>query len=100
MYSGFGGKTDPNAKKSLHILNSESLRGESTQRQEAPKENLHKDVMAFERKLQYDNLVRAGVNPVNAIRQVVPKVKSGVALTPQDIANIIETGEVKKSRVG
>jgi len=100
MYFGIGGKSDPNDKKSMHILQNESLRGESTKGVQAPKTDLHQDVMAFERKLQYDNLVHAGTSPANAIRQVVPEVKTGVMLTPRDIADIIQTGKMKRSRVG
>jgi len=102
MYFGYGGKSNADDKKSMHILNNdESLHGPSKSRSiQPPKKDLHQDVMAFERKLQYDNLVHAGVSPPNAIRQVVPEVKSGVMLTPRDIGDILQTGKMKKSRVG
>ena len=98
MYFGIGGKSDPNAQKDKHIMHNPG-RDEPVKRAPEKKDH-HQDVMAFERKLQYDNLVHAGVSPVRAAQQVGRKVPPGSMLTPQDIKTIIETGTVKKSKIG
>ena len=98
FFSNHGKGDDHDPRQDNHILSNPSR--DPVRNAPPPQKDMRQDVMAFTRKLQYDNLVKAGTHPANAIRQVVPTVKSGIMLTPKDIKQIIDTGSVKKSRVG
>jgi len=61
--------------------------------------DMHQKVMSFERRLQYDNLVKAGTSPREAARRVGVNVPMGANLTPKDITQILETGKLHRRSI-
>lgn len=99
MYIGQGdqssSKSNPNSQQSSHILN-DPVKDMDTGYKAPPRPTMHQNVMAFERKLQYDNLVRSGYSPGRAAQRVGKNISLGKALTPKDIEQIINTGTLPK----
>lgn len=65
-----------------------------------PQRDPRQEVKAFHRQLIYDQLVRLGKTPFEALRGISTKaIPIGTRITPRDIKNVIDTGQLQKKRI-
>lgn len=103
MYFGIGGKTDPKAQQSSHVMDNSqnSLRGSQiSSAPQRPVVDTHQEVQAFQRKLQFEQFKKAGMSIREAVYRIGNgKVPMGANLTPKDITQVIETGGLQKKKI-
>ena len=103
MYFGLGDKSSKSDQSQSHIRDTgddSSQKQYSSQRsQNVPEHDVRQEVKAFQRQLQYDQMVKSGTSPIEAARRIGSNIPLGVGMTPKDIKGIIQTGKLQRNRI-